>query len=66
MHIDFYGENTPNKEKCEKILELMKNAKDDQRTARFICVISYIDEVGENHIFKGTCEGKFCKELLLK
>ncbi len=61
--IDSFGEDTPNVDKCSKILELMKDAKGDERTARFKCVIAYIDASGEKHIFEGTCEGKISNEI---
>lgn len=41
----------------------MKNAKDDERTARFICAICFIDKNGKNHIFEGICEGKISTEI---
>lgn len=42
---------------------MMKDAKDDQRTARFKCAICYIDEKGKSHIFEGMCEGKINNEI---
>lgn len=41
----------------------MKDAKEDERSARFKCAIAYIDENGEKHIFEGTCEGKISTEI---
>ena len=58
----FLGKDTPYQDKHKKILEMLKNAKDDERTARFICAICYIDENGEQHIFEETCEGKIAYE----
>ena len=37
------------------LLKNMENA--DDRTARFVCAIAYIDKNGKEHIFKGVCEG---------
>ena len=59
----FLGENTPDKEKCEKILEMMKDVQDDKRTARFVCDICYIDENGEKQVFEGVCEGKISDSI---
>lgn len=56
------GKETPHKEKHKKILEMLKEAKDTQRTARFVCVICYVDENGETHIFEDKCEGKIVHE----
>ena len=63
IHIDFYGENTPREEKCEKVLELMKEAKPNERTARFKCAICYIDINGNKHNFEGVCEGIISNEI---
>ena len=60
----FLGENTPYEEKCSKVIEMLKNAKDEERTARFICDICYIDENGNSNFFEGICEGKISKEIL--
>lgn len=55
----FCGPDATDKDKYNKILELMKDVKDEsKRTARFVCVICYIDKDGKEHIFKGSCEGK--------
>lgn len=27
------------------------------RTARYVCVIAYIDEDGKEHVYRGECEG---------
>lgn len=63
IHIGFYGEDTPAREKCEKILEMMKDANENDRTARFICAICYIDEKGKINIFEGKVEGKISNEI---
>ena len=55
----FCGPNATDNDKCNKILELMKDVKDEtKRAARFVCTICYIDENGEEHLFEGKCEGK--------
>ena len=59
----FCGPNSTDKDKYNKILELMKDVKDEsKRTARFVCVICYIDEDGLEHTFKGVCEGTIAFE----
>ena len=63
IRIDFYGEDTPDSKKREKIIEMMKDAKENERTARFTCAICYIDEKGEKHIFEGVCKGEISKEI---
>lgn len=58
----YAGPNATNKDKINKVLNLMKDVPDDKRTARFTCAICYIDENGEKHIFKESCEGKILHE----
>jgi XTP/dITP diphosphohydrolase len=60
----YAGENATDREKIDKILNLMKDVDDyTKRTARFKCAICYIDEKGEKHIFEQACEGVIAKEL---
>ena len=40
----------------------MKNVEKEKRTARFTCAICYIDEDGNKHIFKQSCEGTIATE----
>ncbi len=54
----FLGEDTPYDEKCNKVIELLANAENEKRTARFRCSICFIDENGQVHIFSDKCEGK--------
>ena len=60
----FAGADANDKDRINKVLKLMKNVQDDQRTARFRCSICYIDSNGEEHIFEGCCEGKIAREEL--
>lgn len=59
----FLGENATNQEKCEKILEMLKTAKDEERTARFKVAICFIDESGKVEFFSGECEGKIAYSM---
>lgn len=59
----YAGENASDKDRINKVLDLMKDIEDDsKRTARFKCVICYIDKQGEIYTFEGTCEGIIAKE----
>lgn len=49
---------------CETLLEAMIDVPDEKRTARFVCVISLIDENGELSSVRGECEGKIGYEKL--
>ncbi len=58
----FCGPDATDKDRCNKILELMNDVKEEDRSARFRCVICYIDELGVIRTFEGVCEGKISKE----
>lgn len=58
----YAGPNATSQDKIEKVLKLMKDVEENKRTARFKCVICYIDKKGEKHIFEGSCEGKITYE----
>ena len=58
----YAGENATDEDRRNKVLNLMKNVKKEKRTARFTCAICYIDEDGNKHIFKQSCEGTIATE----
>lgn len=58
----YAGENATDEDKYNKILNLMKDVKKEQRTARFTCAICYIDIKGNKHIFQKSCEGIIATE----
>lgn len=48
----------PKGQECAKLLDEMKDVSEEQRTARFVCNITYINECGLDFHFEGVCEGK--------
>lgn len=60
----FSGPDTNHARNVAKMLEVMKDVPEEQRTARFRCVIAYIDAEGNSHEFCGTLEGKIGHERL--
>lgn len=48
----------PEGQECEKLLDELKDIPESERTAKFVCVISFIDENGENNFVSGECHGK--------
>lgn len=40
-----------------KVLEKLKGVADEKRTARFRCVVTYIDGAGKEFSFEGVCRG---------
>lgn len=63
--VDYLGGNpgvhsaryAPEGMECEKLLDEMKNIPESERSAKFCCVISFIDENGENNLVSGECSG---------
>ena len=53
----FAGENATDAQRCEKLLELLKDTPAEKRTARFQCVLCYVNAAGEEQFFSGVCEG---------
>lgn len=51
------GENATDEEKCSKIISELKGVPKEKRTARFVCVICFIDCDGNSYTVRGECEG---------
>ena len=54
----FAGEGATDADRNAKLLELLDGVPAEKRTARFECVLCYVDAAGETHFFSGTCEGR--------
>ena len=50
----FLGEDTSYDIKNQYIIDQVQGKV---RTARYVCVIAYIDEDGKEHVYRGECEG---------
>ena len=59
----YAGENASDKDRCKKILSELQGVPDEKRTARFVCVISYIDSSGNTSVLRGECEGHIGREM---
>lgn len=53
----FAGEGATDAQRMEKLLCMLRGVPPEKRTARFVCVLCYIDAQGKALFFKGTCEG---------
>lgn len=53
----YMGEDTPYTIKNNHIIELLKDAKGEERSARFVCVIACVMPDGETFTTRGTIEG---------
>ena len=47
-----------------KNAQIIKNVEGKNRTARFVCVIAYIDENGKGHTYRGEVEGQINDKIL--
>lgn len=57
MSARYAGENATDKEKINKLLAEMRDAKSDNRDAHFVCVICCYFPDGEKIFAKGICDG---------
>lgn len=53
----YAGENATDEERCAKLISELEGVEEEKRSARFVCVICYIDENGKEYTVRGTCEG---------
>lgn len=57
MSARYAGENATNKDLIDKVLKELEGVPIEDRTARFVCVISLINKRGETRTYKGVCNG---------
>lgn len=53
-----YGGTRDDKAHNALVLKKLEGVPDEQRTARFVCAITYIDETGAEYRFSGKFEGR--------
>ena len=58
----YAGTNATDAENVEKLLDVLKDVPNDLRTARFRCVLCWLNETGAAHYFEGTCEGRILEQ----
>lgn len=58
------GKDTSYTIKNQAIIDALKGKKD--RSARFVCVIAFIDEQGKEYTYRGTIEGQINDEIVGK
>lgn len=54
----FAGDDATDQQNNQKLLDLLQDVPDQQRTARFACALCFIDEDGSQTTAWGTVEGK--------
>jgi len=57
----FAGEDATDEDNNRKLLELMSNAGEDERSAKFVSVIAVVYPGGEEFTVKGKCNGRIVK-----
>lgn len=58
----FCGENSSYEEKFKRINEMLDGAKDEERTAKFVCAIAVVRPDGTNFVVRGEICGLLLKE----
>ena len=58
----YAGPNATDKDRIEKVLNLMKDVEEYKRTAKIKCDICYIDKDAKKHFFEGVCNVKIARE----
>ena len=59
----YAGENANDTDRCNKILSELQGVPLEKRTARFVCVIQFIDKYGVIKTARGECEGIIGTEI---
>jgi XTP/dITP diphosphohydrolase len=56
------GPNTTAADRNRLLLERLEGVPDEERTARFRCVVALIDPQGVEHLTEGVVEGRIARE----
>jgi XTP/dITP diphosphohydrolase len=54
----YAGEDATDERNTAKLLEALDGLPEDERRARFVCCIVYLDEDGRELVARGVCEGR--------
>jgi XTP/dITP diphosphohydrolase len=58
----YSGEHATDADNNAKLLLALKDVPETQRSARFMCVMVFIDEDGSEHVGRGSFEGRIAFE----
>jgi XTP/dITP diphosphohydrolase len=58
----YAGEGASDAQRVAKLLGAMEQVADEQRTARFVCVVALVGPGGLEAMFTGTCPGRIRQE----
>jgi len=56
----YAGDDCNDDANMDKVLEELKDIPDNERSARFVCVLAIVDANGKETVVRGTCEGGIC------
>lgn len=54
----YAGPGANDRDNLYKLLRVLNGVPEEQRRARFVCVLCYLDAEGVPHYFEGRCEGR--------
>lgn len=54
----YAGEHASDEDNNDKLLAELAGVRDEERTARFVCTLVFIDEDGSERVARGTVEGR--------
>lgn len=57
----YSGEGATDERNIEKLLAELSGVEDEERTARFVCVLAVAAPGAETRFFEGTCEGRILR-----
>ncbi|KZE39970.1 non-canonical purine NTP pyrophosphatase [Bhargavaea cecembensis] len=57
----YSGEGATDERNIEKLLADLSGVQDEERTARFVCVLAVAAPGAETRFFEGTCEGRILR-----
>ena len=57
------GPDTTAEQRNQALLKRLNDTRDDQRTARFKCVIALIDPNDKEYLFEGAVEGRIARDI---
>jgi XTP/dITP diphosphohydrolase len=63
IHSARYKGITDDREKNKDVLNSLNGVPFDERTARFVCLLAYIDKAKREYSFEGICEGHIHTEI---
>jgi XTP/dITP diphosphohydrolase len=58
----YSGEGATDAQNTAKLLAALEAVPAEQRTARFVCSLVYVDEQGHEIVARGVCEGRIARE----